>query len=107
MPDVWEIMRAIRMSDLPQPDRHILMTLTSLADPKTGVIPDRFMPSLTELAKYTGFGRSTVARRVPIIETAGWVKRAAPTKQAAWKNKETNSYTLFIPVSTSPRAGLD
>ncbi|MFY1686459.1 hypothetical protein [Plantactinospora sp. WMMB782] len=106
MPDVWAIMRAIRGSNLPHTDRHILLTLASLAEPTTGVIPDRYMPSLTDLAGMTGLGRSTVARRMPLIEEAGWVKKSAPSKRAAWKDKETNSYALLIPISTSPAERL-
>lgn len=54
----------------------------------------------------TGLGRSTVARRLPLIEKAGWLKKTAPSKHSAWLNKEKNSYTIFVPVSTSPTAGL-
>jgi hypothetical protein len=106
MPDVWAIMRAVRSSDLPSTDRHIIGTLCFLADPKTAVIPDRFKPSLTDLATFTGLGRSTVARRMNELETAGWVKRTAPSKKAAWKDKEKNSYALLVPVGTSPTSGL-
>ncbi len=104
MPSLWDILRAIRGSDLPAIDRHIVMTLASLADPETGIIPDRFSPSLTELARFTGLGRSTVARRMPFIEDSGWVKKNPPPVQAAWRDKERNAYQLFIP--TSPGAGL-
>lgn len=123
MPAMLAIMRAIRGSDLPATDRHILMTLASLADPETGIIPDRFQPSFSDLAQQTGLGRSTVGRRLPFIEDAGWIKRSAPTLAAAWRDKEKNSYTLLIPPmvipaqrasdegedgpSTSPRAGPD
>lgn len=118
MPTMLNIMRAIRGSDLPPTDRHILMTLASLADPETGIIPDRFQPSFSDLAQQTGLGRSTVGRRLPFIEAAGWIKRSAPTLEAAWKDKEKNSYSLLIPPAfvpqqrvpddepTSPRPGL-
>lgn len=108
MPDVWGVMRAIRTSDLPYTDRHILMTLASLADPNTASIPDRFMPSLTELARFTGLGRSTVARRLIEIENAKWVQREQPSVQDAWGKKERTAYHLCIPVqvSTSPTTGL-
>lgn len=121
MPAILAIMRAIRGSDLPPTDRHILMTLVSLADPESGIIPERFMPSFTDLSRHTGLGRSTIGRRLPFIEDAGWIKRTAPSLSAAWKDKEKNSYTLLIPTQrssedddsadeegapTSPRAGL-
>lgn len=121
MPDIWAIMRAIRGSGLPSTDRHILMTLASLGSPETGIIPERFQPSLTDLARFTGLGRSTIARRLPFIEKAGWIKRTAPSLAAAWKDKEKNSYLILVPTElplddgggpveestqTSPRAGL-
>lgn len=121
MPSILQLMRAVRGSSLPPTDRHILMTLISLADPDTGIIPERFQPSFTDLAHFTGLGRSTVGRRLPFIEEAGWIKRTAPSVAAAWRDKEKNSYVVQIPVSaipeqrsdgadnslpTSPRAGL-
>jgi DNA-binding Lrp family transcriptional regulator len=106
VPDVWEVMRAIRGSALPSTDRHILLTLVSLADPETAVIPERFTPSLSELAEMTGLGRSTVARRMNEVEAAGWVKRTAPSLEAAWRDKQKNRYALLIPVSTSPTTAL-
>lgn len=121
MPAIWALMRAVRGSSLPPTDRHILMTLISLADPESGVIPDRFQPSFSDLANFTGLGRSTVGRRLPFIEEAGWLKRTAPSLLAAWKDKEKNSYVLMIPTHegsngpdsddqegdlTSPTAGL-
>lgn len=108
MPDVWEFMRAVRGSSLPASDRLILHTLASLADPSTNVIPDRFTPSLTELARFTGLGRSTVARRLNVIEGDGWLKRDVPPARASWGSKERTRYALLVPVlvSTSPAVGL-
>lgn len=121
MPGILHLMRAVRGSSLPPTDRHILMTLISLADPESGIIPDRYQPSFSDLAHFTGLGRSTVGRRLPFIEEAGWIKRTAPSLAAAWKDKEKNSYLLLIPSQaskedaseddregepTSPRAGL-
>lgn len=121
MPTMLALMRAVRGSSLPPTDRHILMTLISLADPETGIIPERFQPSFSDLAHFTGLGRSTVGRRLPFIEEAGWIKRTAPSLVAAWKDKEKNSYLLLMPPGggesndpdptptdgpTSPRAGL-
>lgn len=118
MPTMLQLMRAVRGSSLPPTDRHILMTLISLADPESGIIPERFQPSFSDLAQFTGLGRSTVGRRLPFVEEAGWIKRTAPSLIAAWKDKEKNSYLLQIPAQgghdeteegggrTSPRAGL-
>ena len=106
MPDVWAIMRAVRSSDLPTPSKVIVFTLVSFADPQTAVIPDRYTPSLTKLANYTSLGRSTVAEHLNRLEDAGWIKRSAPSKQAAWRDKECTTYVLAIPPGTSPAVGL-
>lgn len=101
MPDIWKLMRAIRRSGLTAPERHTLLTLTTLIDPKTGLIPERFQPSLTDLQRFTGLGRSTIVRSLNVAEDTGWLKRTVPTKQAARKNKEKTSYLLSIPPSAS------
>lgn len=108
MPDVWGYMRAIRESDLPGHSRLVILTLVSLADPATCVIPDRFQPSLTELAHFTGLGRSTVARVLNAVEESGWVKRDAPSSRAALGEKQRTKYILCLPVPecASPIAGL-
>lgn len=101
MPDIWKLMRAIRRSSLTAPERHTLLTLTTLIDPKTGLIPERFQPSLTDLQRFTGLGRSTIVRSLNVAENTGWLKRTVPTKQAARKNKEKTSYLLVIPPNAS------
>ncbi len=97
MPDIWKLMRAIRKSDLSAPERHTLLTLTSLVDPKTGLIPDRFQPSLTDLTRFTKLGRSTIVRSLNTAEDLGWIKRTVPNKKAAQVNKEKTAYLLQIP----------
>lgn len=97
--DVLKYNQAIRRAKISGPKKGILFVLSSLADPKTGIIPDRFQPSLTNLARYAGLGRSTAARCVPELEGEGWFKKSAPTVQQAWRDKETNNYLLTIPVS--------
>nr|WP_221374371.1 MarR family winged helix-turn-helix transcriptional regulator [Actinoplanes polyasparticus] len=99
MPDIWALMRAIRRSGLPAPERHTLLTLATLIDPATGLIPERFMPSLTDLAGFTGLGRSTVVRALNSAENGGWIKRTVPPKHASQKNKERTSYLLVIPAN--------
>ncbi len=106
MPDVMTLLWAIRESDLPMTDKHILMTLTSLCEPKSGVIPEDRMPSLTDLTKMTSMGRSTIARRLLAIEEAGWVIRKSPPLEVARQTKERTSYALTIPRPASPAAGL-
>ncbi|MFI7608718.1 hypothetical protein ACIBTV_26720 [Micromonospora sp. NPDC049366] len=102
--NVLEYNRAVRESGLPAPARHICLTLSSLADPSTGIIPARFQPSYKGLAKMTGMGRSTLIRWVRVCEDAEFIKKCAPTVQAAWGDKETNDYLLTLP--TGPDSGL-
>lgn len=111
MPDVWSIMRAVRGANLPAPAKHVLLTLASLADPQSAVIPERFTPSLSELASMTALGRSTVARALSQIDAespeengGGWVKRLRPSVHDARANGAKTQYALLVPGS--PPAGL-
>lgn len=103
MPYVFAFMRAVRESDLPAVTRHVLLTLASLADLETGVIPDRWTPSLSDLRKATGLARSTVAEHLTRAESDGWVRRVRPDVQAAWRDREKTRYALVAP---SPGDGL-
>ncbi|WP_174526451.1 hypothetical protein [Micromonospora maritima] len=98
---------AIRMADLPHPKKVLLFTLLSLADPETGLIPEKRQPGYTKLAKYAGLGRSTTIRLMPQLKEDGWFKVSVPNVQASWQDKETNSYLLTIPEAlTGLGAGL-
>ena len=99
---MFAFMRAVRSSDLPAPAKNLLMTLGSLADTETIVIPEKFSPSLTELARMTSLGRSTVAEQLGKVEDLGWVKRAQPSIEDARKNKARTQYYLLIPGSPAP-----
>jgi len=104
MPTVWDVMRVVRSSSLPPVARHLVLTLVSLGDPETCVIPDRFTPSLTDLTKFTGLSRSTVATQLNVVEVAGWVKRDKPDVRASWGAKARTRY--FVQIPTSPTAAL-
>ncbi|GAA4439588.1 hypothetical protein [Phytohabitans houttuyneae] len=105
MPDIWAFMRAVRNSDLSHPVKHVLLTLASLADPATGVIPERFTPSLTDLSRMTSLGRSTVAESLKAVDVEnsengeGWVKRVQPSMKDARMNKAKTQYALLVPAS--------
>lgn len=96
--NVLEYNKAVRESDLPAQSRLICLTLSSLADPKTGIIPARFQPSYKGLAKLTGMGRSTLFRWMPYCEDGGFIKKSVPSLQAAWGDKESNDYLLTLPT---------
>jgi hypothetical protein len=94
----WEINRAVRASDLPAPSRLIMLTLSDMADAATAEIPERHTPSLTELARQTGLGRSTVAQHLLSLEEAKWVVRDRPEVAAARANGERTCYRLSVPA---------
>jgi hypothetical protein len=97
-------MKAVRKSKLPAPARHVMLTLASLADQETAVVPDQYTPSLSELAEMTGLGRSTVAAQLNLCEEQKWVERDRPTVEESWSKKAKTRYKLRI--GTSPGAGL-
>lgn len=110
MPDIWAFMRAVRNSDLSHPVKHVLLTLASLADPATVVIPVKYTPSLTELSRMASLGRSTVAEALKSVDVEhsekgdGWVKRVQPSMKDARVNKTKTQYALVVPASA--QAGL-
>lgn len=98
----WDVEHAIRGSTLPAPARHILLTLATWTDHRTAAIPDRYTPSLTVLATATGLARSTVAKHLDALETAGWLVRTRPTVDAARRDHERTRYRLVVPVDNPP-----
>ena len=89
--------RAIRRSALPSPSRHLALTLATWADIATGVIPPRFMPSLSTLEAATGLTRKTVRAHLDRLEDDGWVDRDRPTETEARRGARTQ-YRLTIPA---------
>lgn len=83
-------------SDLPAPARHLMHALCVLSDAQTAVIPPRFTPSLTTLARLTGLNRATVARQLNRLEKEGWVVRERPDIAAARAKGERTRYALRV-----------
>lgn len=100
MPSRFEYERAIRASDLPSLARLTALTLATWADAKTGVIPDRMMPSLTTLEAATGMSRGAVRKHLDRLEEDGWVERKRPSVAAARSKKARTRYRLLIPRGT-------
>lgn len=99
----WAVTTAVRMSDLPPPARLIVFVLADLADNDTAMVPEARSLSLTELARQTGLGRSTVARMLNLLEDSGWVKRDQPGYSQARAGEKTK---YQLKVGGSPTAGL-
>ncbi len=100
----WDVARALKASDLPAPAKLIMWDLLDSADADTAVISGQFTPSLTDLARTTGLGRSTVARELNRLERAGWVLRDRPDPVKARTEFARTGYGLAVPPS--PAVGL-
>jgi hypothetical protein len=96
------IQRAVLASDLPAPARLIVHTLVARADFKTGVVPAEHTPSLTDLTNETGLARSSVAKFLNKLETAGWVERDRPTVEQARGEHARTGYRLAVGGSLAP-----
>lgn len=90
MPRKWEVTKAVRASELPGPAKCVMFVLCDIADVGTAEVPERFTPSLDVLAREAGFGRSTVARQLIVLEKDGWLTREVMTTGR-------NRYRLLIP----------
>jgi DNA-binding MarR family transcriptional regulator len=115
----WDVVAALKKSGLLSSDRIIMMMLVDVADAETAYVAEQWSPSLTELARWTGLGRSTVAARLDELERLGWVKRERPPTAEAIARGARTCYHLTIgetvekakpsrpanPTRTSPAAG--
>jgi hypothetical protein len=101
MPSRFEYERAVRASDLPSLSRLIALTIATWADVRTGVIPDRLMPSLTVLAETTGMSRGAVRTHLDILDAGGWLGRKRPTVAAARSKKARTHYKIRVPKGAS------
>jgi hypothetical protein len=86
-----------------QPARGVALTLATYAD-ADGAIPAKFSPSLKNLARASGFGRSTVAAALAKLEAEGWIERTPPPVALARSQRLTTAYRLVTP--SSPGRGL-
>lgn len=96
MTSKWDVVAAVKKSGLPTSDRIIIMMLVDVADADTAIVPEQWTPSLTELAEWTGLGRSTVATRLKELEKLGWIKRAKPAIADALAHNARTCYHLAI-----------
>lgn len=97
MPSRFEYERAIRSSELPSLSRLLALTVASWADVRTGVIPDRLMPSLTTLEGATGMARASVRTHLNNLEGGGWLDRTRPSVAAARSEKARTKYKIRVP----------
>lgn len=76
--------------------RLIMFVLISAADPDTAAIPDRFTPSLEEIAGRSGLSKSAVAEWLTVLEDSGWVKRDRPSTAESFVGGRRTRYQLAI-----------
>ena len=82
----WEIEHAVDGSDLHPYERLILRVLLSNSDPRTGIIPPKYMPSIQALVKRTGMSRRAVFTHLNALELHGWlVRNTRPGKRTNYQ----------------------
>lgn len=102
----WE--RALRESDLTATQRLICYTIATWADLHTGVIPEKWTPSISRIATAAGLDPSTVKRNLPRIVEAGWLAKTSPSLEAARTRHARNQYRLALPAAVAvPDDGVD
>jgi len=116
LPGRLEFERAIRRSSLPPPSRHLALTIATWADIETGVIPERFQPSMRTLLESTGMSKGSMLSHLKRLETEGWITVDRPDAHTARTEHVRNAYELAIPPAvqeelgqelTQPRSGAD
>lgn len=98
MPGRLEYERAIRRSDLPSLSRLLALTIATWADIDTGIIPERFQPSLGTLEEATGLARKTVRQHLNVLEERKWLARDRPDPELARTAHARTHYALLIPA---------
>lgn len=76
--------------------RHLVHVLCVRVDAQSGLIPSQWQPSLSELARDTGWDRRTVQRYLDGLEGAGWITRQRPTRHAARTTHARVQYAVHI-----------
>lgn len=72
-------------------------------DAASNAIPAWRQPSLSDLARESGWDRRTVQRHLDGLEGAGWISRVRPSRHDARTKHARVAYTVHIP---EPRAEL-
>jgi len=120
IPGRLEYERAIRRSDLPPPSRHLALTIATWADMDTGLIPDRYQPSMQVLLSATGMSKGSMLNHLNRLEADGWMVRDRPDVKKARAEHARTHYFLAVPPCarrtehpglgqemTQPRSGDD
>jgi hypothetical protein len=93
----------------------VALTIATWADVGSGVIPERFQPSISTIAEATGMGATTVKKHLTVLESGGWLLRDRPEIARARAEHARTRYALMVPSdprghgpeTTMPRSGDD
>jgi hypothetical protein len=103
LPNRFDIERAVEASDLAPIGRHIILVLCGRMMQGSTVIPPGFSPSLTQLARATGWDRRTIMRYLNILEAAGWLIRRRPDPGKARTEHIRTAYVVTVARDTASR----
>lgn len=84
--------------------RLVVYDLLRRSDAGTAVIPVKFSPGLTGIARSTGLSKASVKRYLNIAESAGWVTRTRNPR--AGDNDPTN-YAVHVPPGLTQSLGAE
>ena len=93
----FDIERAVLASKLPAICRHLVHVLCVKIDAQAGAILAVYQPSLSDLARETGWSRRTVIRKLARLEKEGWIIRDRPPPELARSRHLRTRYTILIP----------
>lgn len=93
----YDVERAVEDGDLPAISRDIMFALARRMSQGSTVIPPEFSPSLTRLARSTGWHRRTVMRHLRDLEAAGILERRRPPPELARARYMTTAYVVHYP----------
>lgn len=93
----FEIERAVQRSGLPAPAIAVMMALCTRINRRSGVIEPQHSPSLSGLARMTGFHVATICRHLRRLETDGWLTRDRLDPSQAGRLHRHTLYDLQVP----------
>jgi hypothetical protein len=95
----WRLVDAVEVSDLPPVARHLILTLCGRLSGRgmhTGQLGE-YSPSLSELARLTGWKPTPVKKYLGELDRLGWLIRDQPPVERQRSEKAKTKYTVCIP----------
>lgn len=104
----WRVVDAVEASDLPPVARHLMVTLCGRLSGRgmdTGQLGEH-SPSLSELARLTGWKATPVKKYLGELEQLGWLIRDQPPVKLQRAEKAKTKYTVRIPAEPPGMSAL-